>query len=177
MAPNYEFSLDEKSSSYTEVVAINGIHQQPTETIIGSGETGKFPLRKRIGIITSGSDAPGMNACIRAIVRVAAAYGFDTIGIQNGFEGLAQASDIEILRGSKDDSFGGSQNPDLVLSEDDKRPFFFFNSDFTSEQPPSRNRRLTAGLHDCSPGWIDPFVAPVCQTSPRGCSPRYPGKH
>lgn len=41
-----------------------------------------------IGIITSGGDAPGMNSCIRAVVREAAANNAKTIGINNGYDGL-----------------------------------------------------------------------------------------
>jgi 6-phosphofructokinase len=97
---------------------------------------------RRIGIITTGSDAPGLNACIRATVRVAAAYGIDVVGFQNGFKGLEEAANVDVLRGSEDDRFEGIQNPELVLLEDDKRPFFFFNSKFTSDKPAARNRRL-----------------------------------
>jgi hypothetical protein len=43
---------------------------------------------KRIGILTSGGDAPGMNACIRAVVRTAASSGVEIIGIKRGYTGL-----------------------------------------------------------------------------------------
>ena len=43
---------------------------------------------KRIGILTSGGDAPGMNACIRAAVRVAMANGIEIIGVKRGYTGL-----------------------------------------------------------------------------------------
>lgn len=42
----------------------------------------------RIGVLTSGGDAPGMNAAIRAVVLEAALRGSETIGIRCGFEGL-----------------------------------------------------------------------------------------
>jgi 6-phosphofructokinase 1 len=45
---------------------------------------------KRIGILTSGGDAPGMNACIRAAVRSAIASHVEVIGIRRGFAGLIQ---------------------------------------------------------------------------------------
>ena len=41
-----------------------------------------------IGVLTSGGDSPGMNPCIRAVVRSAAAQGASVIGIMNGYEGL-----------------------------------------------------------------------------------------
>ncbi len=43
---------------------------------------------KRIGVLTSGGDAPGMNAAIRAVVRQADALGVETYGIYRGFQGL-----------------------------------------------------------------------------------------
>jgi 6-phosphofructokinase 1 len=43
---------------------------------------------KRIGLLTSGGDAPGMNACIRAVVRTALTKGIDVMGIRRGYEGL-----------------------------------------------------------------------------------------
>ena len=44
----------------------------------------------RIGVFTSGGDAPGMNACIRAIVRTALPLGHDVIGIRRGYQGLLE---------------------------------------------------------------------------------------
>ena len=43
---------------------------------------------KRIGLLTSGGDAPGMNACIRAIVRYASYYDIEVYGIERGYVGL-----------------------------------------------------------------------------------------
>jgi 6-phosphofructokinase 1 len=43
---------------------------------------------KKIGILTSGGDAPGMNACIRAAVRSALADGIEVVGIRRGYNGL-----------------------------------------------------------------------------------------
>lgn len=42
----------------------------------------------RIAILTSGGDAPGMNAAVRAAARVGAALGLDVVGIEDGYEGL-----------------------------------------------------------------------------------------
>ena len=42
----------------------------------------------RVGILTSGGDAPGMNACIRAVVRGCLYYGIEVFGIRQGYEGL-----------------------------------------------------------------------------------------
>ena len=43
---------------------------------------------KRIGVLTSGGDAPGMNAAMRAVVRTAMDCGVDCIGIRRGYNGL-----------------------------------------------------------------------------------------
>ncbi len=42
----------------------------------------------RIGVFCSGGDAPGMNACLRAVVRSAKAAGHDVVGIRRGYQGL-----------------------------------------------------------------------------------------
>ncbi|MFZ5879414.1 MAG: 6-phosphofructokinase [Chloroflexota bacterium] len=41
-----------------------------------------------LGVLTSGGDAPGMNSCIRAVVRTASTHNVRVIGINNGYEGL-----------------------------------------------------------------------------------------
>ncbi|AIF49666.1 6-phosphofructokinase [Pelosinus sp. UFO1] len=43
---------------------------------------------KRIAILTSGGDAPGMNAAIRAITRKGLYHGFEVFGVEKGFQGL-----------------------------------------------------------------------------------------
>jgi 6-phosphofructokinase 1 len=42
----------------------------------------------KIGVLTSGGDAPGMNTCVRAVVRTAIAKGLKVYGIEGGYEGL-----------------------------------------------------------------------------------------
>lgn len=43
---------------------------------------------KKIGVLTSGGDAPGMNAALRAVVRTAIYHGLEVIGIRRGYEGF-----------------------------------------------------------------------------------------
>src|SRR5690625_7822098 len=43
---------------------------------------------KKIAVLTSGGDAPGMNAAIRAVVRKGIYHGVEVYGITNGFQGL-----------------------------------------------------------------------------------------
>ena len=51
---------------------------------------------KRIGVLTSGGDAPGMNAAIRAVVRTALSHGVEVMGIYRGYSGLIDG-DIKML--------------------------------------------------------------------------------
>ncbi len=44
--------------------------------------------KKRIAVLTSGGDAPGMNACIRSIVRHGIYHGFEMVGVVKGYNGL-----------------------------------------------------------------------------------------
>ena len=43
---------------------------------------------KKIGVFTSGGDAPGMNACIRAVVRTAHHHNIEVVGILDGYKGI-----------------------------------------------------------------------------------------
>jgi ATP-dependent phosphofructokinase / diphosphate-dependent phosphofructokinase len=58
------------------------------------------PIR-RIGVLTSGGDAPGLNAVIRAVVKTAEfEYGWTVYGIERGFEGLIGKPQVRTLDGS-----------------------------------------------------------------------------
>ncbi len=48
--------------------------------------------RRAIGVLTSGGDAPGMNAAIRAITKVAASRGVDVVGVLGGYTGLREGA-------------------------------------------------------------------------------------
>ena len=43
---------------------------------------------KRIAVLTSGGDSPGMNPAIRAVVRTAVGQGLEVLGVQKGYSGL-----------------------------------------------------------------------------------------
>ena len=43
---------------------------------------------KKIGVLTSGGDSPGMNAAIRAVVRVGCYHNIEVVGIKHGYNGL-----------------------------------------------------------------------------------------
>jgi 6-phosphofructokinase 1 len=52
----------------------------------------------RIGVFCSGGDAPGMNACVRAVVRSAIQEGHDAVGIRRGYRGLLNG-DFQLIDG------------------------------------------------------------------------------
>ena len=51
---------------------------------------------KRIGVLTSGGDAPGMNAAVRAVVRTAISRGMECIGIRRGWQGLITSDFVKL---------------------------------------------------------------------------------
>lgn len=55
---------------------------------------------KKIAVLTSGGDSPGMNACIRAVVRTALYHNIDVIGFLKGYEGLVDNRFVELKRES-----------------------------------------------------------------------------
>ena len=55
---------------------------------------------KRIAVLTSGGDAPGMNAAIRAVVRTGVVNNLEVFGVRNGYEGLI--NDIFLPLGTRD---------------------------------------------------------------------------
>src|SRR5437879_9620946 len=52
--------------------------------------TGEHLRMKRIAVLTSGGDAPGMNAALRAVVRVGVSGGLEVIGVRQGYTGLIE---------------------------------------------------------------------------------------
>lgn len=51
---------------------------------------------KKIGVMTSGGDAPGMNAGIRAVVRACAYFDVECVGIYRGYQGLIEGDFIKL---------------------------------------------------------------------------------
>ena len=51
---------------------------------------------KRIGVLTSGGDAPGMNAAVRAVVRTALYHGVEVYGIRRGYNGLISGDIVKL---------------------------------------------------------------------------------
>jgi 6-phosphofructokinase 1 len=55
---------------------------------------------KKLALLTSGGDAPGMNACIRAVVRTALHQNIEIIGFRHGYEGLIHDENIHLTHKS-----------------------------------------------------------------------------
>lgn len=79
---------------------------------------------KRVAVLTSGGDAPGMNAAIRAVVRTAIYEGMEVYGVYQGFEGLMAGRFAKLSPGSVADIIhrGGtilhtSRSREFLLSE------------------------------------------------------------
>lgn len=58
---------------------------------------------KRIGVLTSGGDAPGMNAALRAVVRKAIYHDMEVMGVYNGYQGLIDGKIVQLDLGSVGD--------------------------------------------------------------------------
>ena len=58
-------------------------------------------MTTRIGVLTAGGDAPGLNAAIRAVVRTAiGAHGFEVLGFRRGWRGVMEGDVIELTSSS-----------------------------------------------------------------------------
>src|SRR5687767_683109 len=86
---------------------------------------------KKIAVLTSGGDAPGMNAAVRAVTRGALAHGWEVFGVRNGFAGLVSGA-FEPL--SARDVGGIVQHGGTVLGSA-RSPEF--------KEPPGRAKALT----------------------------------
>jgi hypothetical protein len=63
----------------------------PTNNLTAAQPNG---TKKKIGVMTSGGDSPGMNAAVRAVARMAMAKGCEPYAIREGYEGLVQGGDL-----------------------------------------------------------------------------------
>ncbi len=75
---------------------------------------------KRIAVLTSGGDAPGMNAAIRAVVRTGIEKGMEVFGVQKGFEGLIKG---KFVRFGMRDVGGIIQRGGTILSSSRSEEF------------------------------------------------------
>jgi len=81
---------------------------------------------KKIGVLTSGGDAPGLNAVIRAVVITASRnYGWEVVGIHNGFEGLLDESGASLTPLDLQDVIGILQQGGTILGTTNRGHFVF----------------------------------------------------
>jgi len=66
--------------------------------------SGKSVKQRKIGVLTSGGDAPGMNAAIRAVVRAAQSADIKAVGIKRGFDGLLSCDIVNLEARSVSDT-------------------------------------------------------------------------
>jgi len=92
--------------------------------------------RKRIGVLTSGGDAPGLNAVIRAVVKSASGLGWEVLGIEHGFEGLIGERSYRILTNA--DVQGLLPRGGTILRTTNKGHFGPRNVVLSSEDDPYR---------------------------------------
>ncbi len=69
----------------------------PTENLSKMGKI------KKIGVLTSGGDAPGMNAAIRAVVRTAIYHDLEVVGIRQGYAGMIKSDFLPLISSSVSD--------------------------------------------------------------------------
>ena len=74
------------------VSKLNSTYIRPPYQLLNScaGHTIGKESMKKIAVLTSGGDAPGMNAAIRAVVRAAVYHGCEAVGVFQGYQGLIQ---------------------------------------------------------------------------------------
>lgn len=84
-------------------------------------------MDKKVAVLTSGGDAPGMNAAIRAIVRTGLYHGYEMYGVHMGFEGLIEgdivplsARDVGGIMQSAGTFLGSARSPEFI-TEDGRR--------------------------------------------------------
>ena len=67
---------------------------------------------RKIGVLTSGGDAPGMNAAIRSVTRIALNNGVEVVGVRDGYRGLLDGNFQPLERTDVSDGF---IRPKLVI--------------------------------------------------------------
>ena len=85
--------LTEHTIIKTNTIAANKGQSEKGKVVFMANEK---KVLKRVGVLTSGGDAPGMNAVIRSVVRTCAVNNIQTIGIKRGYNGLLTNDFVEL---------------------------------------------------------------------------------
>ena len=90
---------------------------------------------KNIAVLTSGGDAPGMNAAIRAVVRAAVYYNLGIYGVEGGYQGLIEnkirklhVRSVSRILGSGGTMLKSSRSPDFKMGEGRKKAADFLSA-------------------------------------------------
>ncbi|MBR5967869.1 MAG: ATP-dependent 6-phosphofructokinase, partial [Lachnospiraceae bacterium] len=117
-----------KSETGKETTKKAAVKKETAKKETAKKETGAKKAIKRIGVLTSGGDAPGMNAAIRAVVRTGIAYGMEVVGVRRGFSGLIDEDFVELTSKSVADTIqkGGTflytaRCPEMLTKEGQDR--------------------------------------------------------
>ena len=74
------------SSCHSSRLMIQFPHQHSSSGMFFRFSKEGFPMKRRIGILTSGGDCPGLNACIRGVARASySLFDVEIVGIQDGY--------------------------------------------------------------------------------------------
>jgi len=112
---------------------------------------------KKIGVLTSGGDAPGLNAVIRAAVITATRqYNWEVVGIHAGFEGLLEPDGSKLIRLELQDVIGILQSGGTILGTTNKGHFTFSEERPTELADPSVPEQAVAF---CKAQEIDAIIA------------------
>src|SRR5439155_17013637 len=102
---------------------------------------------KRLGVLTGGGDAPGLNAVIRAVVKSAANAGIECIGLEDSFDGLIEPGHSRVL--TPRDVTGILRLGGTILGTTNRGDPFAY--------PPGTNNTDSRGTHDYSDRVIQMF--------------------
>ncbi|MCB9076708.1 MAG: 6-phosphofructokinase [Anaerolineaceae bacterium] len=111
----------------------------------------------KIGVLTSGGDAPGLNAVIRAVVITATRqYGWEVVGVHKGFEGLLEDPNSSLVHLELQDVISILQQGGTILGTTNRGHFVF-----SKEHPEELQEPAVAlqALQFCKDNGIDALVA------------------
>src|SRR5204862_88428 len=74
----------------SRALPLRALHLRAHPFRVGIPHEGESEAMKRIAVLTSGGDAPGMNAALRAVVRVGVSSGLEVAGVRQGYTGLIE---------------------------------------------------------------------------------------
>ena len=122
---------------------------------------------KRIGVLTSGGDAPGMNAAVRAVVRTALTQGIECVGIRRGWNGLINSDFVRM----------DSASVSHIIDKGGTILYTARSKEFMTEEGRDQApRRAATRLWPPASCWGWTGSSPSAATAPSGAPWRSPGR-